>query len=535
MSRRPTAAAVALCAGVALAVPALVSSTTASAAPAAAAGSCPAPAQLEFAEPIYVDTTRAGGEPLVFTDPSGRLMYSSHAGSTHFYTPQAANPGSGAFVENYQGQTYIWTSDDDGKTWEFRPRILPTQGVANSGFSDPEFAFDSAGNQFFSEINLANIAFSKSTDKGSTWTLQNVVGAVLTDRQWMEADREDELYFVANAFGGGTGVPPGNNLGHFISKSTDGGKTFTTGVANPGGLGDIRVDKRTGTVYEANYSGGVLGVKAFRNARDGDLTGEVGVVAEGVQLVSSFAALDLDPAGNVYITWDERREGDREPGIWFASSKDGARTFSDPVRVDDGSGTAIWPWIAVGDEGRAAIAWLQADTQLPDNDAETPGDHGWRIAVGATTTGLGCPGGRAPSFTQDLATVEPVHRGTICQSGTTCQGTLTDRRLGDYISLDIDSKGFAYVGYSDTRIPAAVSLPGFVRQSGGPSMLAPKTAPGRTPTATTGQPAAAVQPGSTPQPAGGQLPATGAAALLPLSGALVLLGLGLAVRRRRAA
>lgn len=536
MSRRPTAAAVALCTGVALAVPALVSTSTASAAPpASAAGSCPAPAQLEFAEPIYVDTARAGGEPLVFTDPSGRLMYSSHAGSTHFYTPQAANPGSGAFVENYQGQTYIWTSDDDGKTWQFRERVLPPQGVANSGFSDPEFAFDAAGNQYFSEINLANIAVSKSTDKGSTWTLQNVAGAVMTDRQWMEADREDELYFVANAFGGGSGTPPGNNLGHYISKSTDGGKTFTTGVANPGGLGDLRVDKRTGTVYEANYSGGVLGVKAFRNARDGDLTGEVGVVAEGVQLVSSFAAIDLDPKGNVYITWDELREGDREPGIWFASSKDGARTFSEPVRVDDGKGTAIWPWIAVGDEGRAAIAWLQADTQLPDNDAETPGDHGWHIAVGATTTGLGCAGGRAPSFTQDLATAEPVHRGTICQSGTTCQGTLTDRRLGDYISLDIDGKGFAYVGYSDTRIPAAVSLPGFVRQSGGPSMLAPKSAPGRTPTATTGRPAAAVAPGSTPQPAGGQLPATGATALLPWSGALVLLGLGLAVRRRRAA
>ncbi|TAL12437.1 MAG: hypothetical protein EPN99_16875, partial [Frankiales bacterium] len=136
MSRRPTAAAVALCTGVALAVPALVSTSTASAAPpASAAGSCPAPAQLEFAEPIYVDTARAGGEPLVFTDPSGRLMYSSHAGSTHFYTPQAANPGSGAFVENYQGQTYIWTSDDDGKTWQFRERVLPPQGVANSGFS----------------------------------------------------------------------------------------------------------------------------------------------------------------------------------------------------------------------------------------------------------------------------------------------------------------------------------------------------------------------------------------------------------------
>lgn len=534
--RRPTAAVLALCTGAALAVPSLVATTSASAAPPAAAGAtCPTPAALTFAEPTYVDTSRAGGEPLVFTDPSGRLMYSSHAGTTHFYTPEAPNPGTGAFVENYQGQTYIWTSDDDGKTWQFRPRILPTDGVANSGFSDPEFAFDAAGNQYFSEINLANIAVSKSGDKGSTWDLQNVAGAVLTDRQWMEADRENELYFVANAFGGGTGTVPGNNLGHFISKSTDGGKTFTRGIADPGGLGDIRVDKRTGTVYEANYAGGNLGVKAFRNARDGDLTGEVSVVAESVSLVSSFAAIDLDPAGNVYITWDELRDGERAAGIWFSSSRDGGRTWAAPTRVDDGTGTAIWPWIAVGDEGRASISWLQADTVLPDNDAETPGDHGWHIAVAATTTGLGCSSSRTPSFTRTLATKEAVHRGTICQSGTTCQGTLTDRRLGDYISMDIDGKGFAYVGYSDTRTPGAVSLPGFVRQSGGPSMLAPRSAPGKAPTATTGRPARPVIVGSTPQPSGGQLPATGAAALLPWSGAFVLLGLALTVRRRRTA
>ena len=532
MTRRPVAAALALSTAAALAVPALAGAP-ASAAPATAGKACPTPPKLSFAEPTYVDTTRAGGEPLVFTDPSGRLMYSSHAGTTHFYTPEATGEGTGAFVENYQGQTYIWTSDDQGKTWTFRPRLAPPSGVANSGFSDPEFAFDSAGNLYFSEINLANIAVSSSADKGSTWTLENVAGAILTDRQWMEADREGELYFVANAFGGGTGVPPGNNLGHFISKSTDGGKTFTTGVADPGGLGDLRVDKRTGTVYEANVTDGNLGVRAFRQARSGDLeTSETSVVAEGVNLISSFAAIDLDPAGNVYITWDERVDGEREAGIWFATSKDGARTWSTPVRVDDGTGTAIWPWIAVGDTGRASISWLQADTVLPENDGETPGDHGWRIAVAATTTGLGCAASTTPSFTRAFATKEPVHRGTICQSGTTCQATATDRRLGDYISMDIDGKGFAYVGYADTRVPGAVSLPGFVRQTGGPSMLAPKAA-GRTPTATTGQPARAVAAGSGPSVASGALPATGLPGVLPaVAGGLLLLLL--AVRRRTA-
>ena len=681
--RRPTAAALALCTGAALALPAVVGSSAASAAPPVAAPgkTCPKPAALSFAEPTYVDTDRAGGEPLVATLPDGRLLYSAHAGTTHFFTPEAANPGTSAFVENYEGQTYIWTSDDNGKTWEFRPRLVAPDGVPASGFSDPEVAIDSDGNVYFSEINLANVAVSSSQDNGSTYNLENFFGAVMTDRQWMEADRPGELYFVANAFGGGTGTPPNPSLGHFISKSTDGGKTFTQNIPNPGtgafvenytnqtyvwtsddngktwqfrprflppdnapftgfsdpevaidsagnvyfseinlanvavsksednsetyklqnffgailtdrqwmeadrenelyfvanafgggtgtppgtgtghyiakstdggktftknvpdveggdGIGDIRVDKRTGTVYETHhpsYGGGpgVLSMAAFRNAREGDLKPETHQIAEGVSSVSHWPAFDLDPEGNLYIVWDEDGRGDREAGIYFASSKDGARTWSAPVRVDKNANTDIWPWLAVGDKGRVALSWLEADVSLPNHDAETPGDHGWRIMGAATTTGLGCAGGKAPTFSVATATKEPVHTGTICQGGTTCQAQLIDRRLGDYFSMEVDGTGAMYMGYSDTRTPAAVSLPGFVRQSGGPSLLAPKSAPGKAPTATTGQPARPVQPA---RAAGGALPATGATALLPWSGAFLLLGLGLALRRRRAA
>ena len=533
-------AALALCSGLALAVPAVLTATPAVAAPVGgAAKACPTPATLTFAEPTYVDKTRAGGEPLVATLPSGRLVYSSHAGTTHFFTPDAANPGTAAFAENYTGQTYVWTSDDSGKTWQFRPRTAPPSNLPLTGFSDPEVAVDSAGNVFFSEINLANVAVSKSTDKGETFTLQNFFGAILTDRQWMEADRKDELYFVANAFGGGTGTTPSPGLGHYISKSTDGGKTFSTNIPDREGgpgIGDIRVDKRTGTVYETHHPSygtrpGTLSMAAFRNARSGDLTPETLTIAEGVDSVSHWPAFDLDPSGNLYVVWDESGKGDRPAGIYFATSRNGARTWSKPVRVDNNDNTDIWPWLAVGDDGRVAMSWLEADVALPDNDAETPGDHGWRLQAAATTTGLGCASSTVPSFSVATATKEPLHTGTICQGGTTCQAQAIDRRLGDYFSMDVDGTGRMYLGYSDTRVPGAVSLPGFVRQAGGPSLLAPKSAPGRVPTATTGQPASAVPAGALPRPAS-TLPTTGSDALLPAAGALLLLGLGLAVRRR---
>jgi hypothetical protein len=538
-ARRPAAAVLAVCTGAALALPAVAGATTAAAAPDGAKGkACPTPAPLSFEDPTYVDTARAGGEPLVATLPNGRLLYSAHAGTTHFFTPEAPNPGTSAFVENYTGQTYIWTSDDNGKTWDFRPRTIAPDGVPASGFSDPEFAIDSDGNVYFSEINLANVAVSSSQDGGSTYTLENFFGAIMTDRQWMEADRPGELYFVANAFGGGTGVPPYVGTGHYIAKSKDGGKTFTTGIPDReggSGLGDIRVDKRTGTVYEAHFRGGTLSMAAFRNARQDDLTAtDVNVIAEDVTMLGHWPAFDLDPSGNLYITWDQGDSGERDAGVYFASSRDGGRTWSTPVRVNTGTQTAIWPWLAAGDDGRVAVSWLEADVALPDHDAETPGDHGWRIVAAATLTGLGCKGSATPSFTTAVATTEPVHTGTICQGGTTCQAALIDRRLGDYFSMEIDGTGHMYMGYSDTRTPGAVSLPGFVRQSGGPSLLAPRSTPGQARSASTGQPAAVVPAESTPRTATVALPATGATAMLPVSGVLVLLGIGLAVRRRSA-
>jgi hypothetical protein len=494
--------------------------------PASAAPTCPKPPALTFSPPTYVDRTRAGGEPLVATYPNGRLLYSSHAGTTHFFTPTAANPGSEAFVQHYSGQTYVWTSDDNGKTWTFRPRIVPGSGVAGSGFSDPEIAIDSAGNVYFSEINLVNVAVSKSTTKGSTWTLQNLGGAVLTDRQWTEADRKDELYFVANGQPGGTGA--GVVDGHYISKSTDGGKTFTDAIQDQvggSGLGDIRVDKRNGTVYEAHLSQGKLSMAAFRKARSGDLHAtDTHLIADKVDMTSHWPDFDLDPHGNLYITWSESGAGGREGGIWYSRSTTAGRSWSTPVKVNTGDHTAIWPWLGVGDDGRVGIAWLEADRKLPDNDAETSGTYAWRIVAAATSTGLGCA-----RFTEAVATPTPVHRGTICQGGTTCQATLTDRRLGDYFSVDVDNTGRMYVGYSDTQLAAAVSLPAFVRQKGGPSLLVPHSGESRTPTATTGQPQVAIPRNRLP---GGALAATGLGDLMPLFG-LALLGLVLLGARPR--
>jgi hypothetical protein len=404
------------------------------------------------------------------------LLYGSHAGTTHVYGPAAADPTSAAFAQKYTGQVYYYFSRDDGRTWTFVDRTLPPKNLAGSGFSDPDFATDTAGHVYVSEINLANVAVSRSTTRGRSYDLQNFFGQTITDRQWMEGDRQNHLYLVGNAFAGGTfPTQPVGNVGHHVYKSTDGGLTFGEGVSHPGGLGDIQVNKRNGILYEADYEDGKLGMAMFRNARRGSLKYKVHPIAKGVDMLSHWPSFDIDRKGNLYIVWDESGRGSRPAGVWYSYSENAGRDWKKPVRVDGNNHTDIWPWLAVGDPGRVAIAWLEADVKLPDHDAETSGSHGWRVKAGATLTGLGCGRSNKPGFRRATATDDPIHRGTICQGGTACQAMGIDRRLGDYFSIEIAGNGLMWAGYSDTRQGGSVALPGLVRQRSGPRFLAPRS------------------------------------------------------------
>ena len=213
--------------------------------------------------------SRAGGEPIVATHPDGTLLIGTHAGTTHFFTPAAANATSAAFAQHYTGQTYYYWSNDLGHSWHFVPRATLPDNAMGSGFSDPDFAIDSTGQVFTSEINLVNVAMSKSTTSGKSYGLQNFFAEDITDRQWSAAGPENVLYLVGNPSEGGTfpNDPVGHGS-HTIYRSTDGGKTFSNGVDDSGGLGDIVFDMSTKTLFEAHYGGGALQIAAFRKALD---------------------------------------------------------------------------------------------------------------------------------------------------------------------------------------------------------------------------------------------------------------------------
>src|SRR5947209_17129613 len=77
-------------------------------------------AGLHFATPVLVDRTLAGGEPTVaYALKSGLLVYTSHEGTTHLFSSgiPGAPAESGGFLGNYHNQVNIWTSANNGHTW----------------------------------------------------------------------------------------------------------------------------------------------------------------------------------------------------------------------------------------------------------------------------------------------------------------------------------------------------------------------------------------------------------------------------------
>ncbi len=497
----------------------LVSSTASAQSP------CPAPEQpLEFTE-AYIDESRAGGEPLVETHPDGTLLWGSHAGTTHFFSPAAPDPTTAAFLENYEGQTYQYFSEDQGETWNFAPRTPinadPQSGLPNSGFSDPEFTIDTAGNVFISEINLANIAFSKSSDSGRTYDLQNVVGISFSDRQWMEADEEDVLWFVANTFGGGSptaGEPVTGSLDNRLYKSTDGAQTFSEGQSLGGQQSsDIRVDQSDGRLYQLHTERQDdrtvdLEMWVFPNAREEtppNVTVEQYTIVEDYDRQSSIGPeFDVDAEGNLYTIWNDGGGASFEHGVYYSSSTDRGVTWSPAQRLDDGQGSIHWTWIAAGENGGVSAVWYQNVSQLPGNDPEAAGDEdGWHVMAAQSLNGLGCEESELAGFRVTRATTEPFHTGTICNGGTICQAFAIDRRLGDYLSNDVTNEGDAYIATGDTKQGGAVALPLVIRQTGGPSHNAPEPGggsgqppPTSTPTPPPVDPTASPQPEPSSQP-----------------------------------
>src|SRR5438128_990806 len=129
-------------------------------------------APLGFTRPSYVDQQLAGGEPLVTVDPTRNiLLYTSHEGTTHVYRNGLPALTTFTFLGSYRNQTNMWTSKDDGLSWQHVNAFagFEQNPAQNSGFSDPDLTTDEGGRIYNTGINLANDSLYSSGDGGQTW------------------------------------------------------------------------------------------------------------------------------------------------------------------------------------------------------------------------------------------------------------------------------------------------------------------------------------------------------------------------------
>ncbi|HKI03390.1 MAG TPA: fibronectin type III domain-containing protein [Thermoanaerobaculia bacterium] len=252
--------------------------------------------------------------------------------------------------------------------------------------------------------------------------------------------------------------------------SLDGGTTFGPAVpiyniTQCGGLhGHVKVGP-DGTAYVPNKSCG--GGQGFAVSRDNGLTW-------AVKEVPGSSGGEWDPSvgiatdGTVYFGYED---GDGHPKV--AVSLDGGDTWAHivDVGVQHGLQNIAFPVVVAGDPDRAAFAFLGTTTggDLGGDDPNAPAV--WHLYVAHTYDG------GATWVTANATPGDPVQRGTICSSGTTCGST---RNLLDFMDVVADAQGRVLVGFADGCVGGCVNggtnsgtaLATIARQSSGKGLYA---------------------------------------------------------------
>jgi photosystem II stability/assembly factor-like uncharacterized protein len=420
---------------------------------------------LAFKDPVVIDPYAAGGEPVSVVAQDGSITVSAHAGTTHLMKAPDAAPGASDFVVGYSNQTINWRSTDDGQSWR-RIGLAPPidtgpHSATSTGFSDPDLAIDQAGNLYNTEINLPQVAVYSSPDDGQSWPTANPI-ASSGDRPWLAANEPGEVFVLTN-----------NILHRPLLRSTDGGLTFS--IAHE----DAPIDGKLIT-DPLNPDNGLIGPVGSNGMAISDDDGRTWTTFRGANLGPStqfFGTVAADAAGNIYMAaaggYTDRGNIVRNGSVTVATFDRASSSWVHVSNIDIPDGDALWPWIVAGDEGRVAVAWLQ---ELP----EEPRNRFALYAAVSTNAHArdSCGEASEPLWAVANASGRPVHEGPICLSGTACNlDRNSDRRLGDFITINFDADGDLFIVSGDTTLESLLDTrkptanPVFVGASAGTRML----------------------------------------------------------------
>jgi hypothetical protein len=382
---------------------------------------------------------RWSGEPSIIATDQGPLLITGAGGFSRYIEDPTDAPG------NF-GQSYIWRSTDDGKSWSFVDYDTPGPTDQYTPYRNAvpgvegDLAQDEAGRTYFVDLSmLATNGVSASDDAGETWTAaQSAAGLPGTDRPWVQGAGEDEVYVKYLQV----------NSGYRVARSTDGGQTFLSDVSIPDcSQADLAIDRQAGRLIvpcsnvESEGSLSLL-VTPTGEAMDWsrvdvpDAEGPVGYV---------FSSLAVAGEGDYVFAYSVKVNDTVQ--VRVRTTTDAGETWSEPVTLSQPGGAGVFPWASANDDGTVAVVWYGTSSPgAPNgNDAKWyPVHAGLRLTETGST---------AQEATRTRLTEEPNHEGTVCTNGFGCvlEGRSEDRRLLDFFEVDVDADGTSHVTWTNTQ------------------------------------------------------------------------------------
>ena len=327
---------------------------------------------------------------------------------------------------------------------------------------------------------------------------ENTTGAVFSDKPWLTVDMSGghfngSVYVVwSYDHGGSCGFENACQQNLAFSRSTDNGKTFSP-VQWIGGSAPFCTNPATGRPAGSHTCDGVLGAVpavlpngmlavafdymdvmstgkiptrlAVVTSRDGGahwaaptliatISDITGVFRPNHYRVASLPAFAADPAQNkLYIAWADKSRGDAD--ILFSSSSDAGQTWSKPIRVNDDSANSVanqfQPQLAVAPDGVVTVSFF--DTRL---------DNTGRLIDVYLTQSVDGGASFLPNVRVTTESWSPDVDAPVDGSGL--------QFIGDYQGLAV-TDAYAYPFWNDTRTGAqeifTAAVPSARKSAGG--------------------------------------------------------------------
>jgi hypothetical protein len=320
--------------------------------------------------------------------------------------PIAADPSnplhllSGGNDYNCSALQGFYSSDDGGATW--RSHCLPVVGAGGCG--DPNVAYDTQGNSYILGIGdcdgfQGSIVLQKSNNNGVTWgTAKKVIPPLfaggITDKEWTEIDHSAISPFKDRIYTSITQFDSASNSAISVSRSSDGGNTFTTKQVDVKQSFPTSVDQFSdlaiaadGTVYvtwircpwqtgPTGDCGGTTAKILMSKSTDGGVTwspekqittaklaNDTGGCGYGCfpgtfERQSNIPVIDVDDStGKLWVAYYHNTGTNTEGRI--ISSSDGGTTWGTPVAFGTG-GNQGWIWLSTNDAGAVAVTYMNS-------------------------------------------------------------------------------------------------------------------------------------------------------------------------------